>query len=338
MRVLVIGGTNFIGPAVVERLLAAGDDVTIFHRGRSGCDPVPPVSHIHGDRIQIDDYRAEFARFAADVILDMAPMSGDDATGLMRACRGVTKRVVAISSADVYRAYGRLHRSEPGAIEPLPLTEDSPLRERLYPYRGERGGKLDDYDKIPVEQAVMSDPELPGTVIRLPAVHGERDYQHRLFMELARMDAARPAILVQADQVQWRWSRGYAGNCADAIVLAVTDERASGRIYNVAELETPTQEQWLRTVGRLAGWDGEIVAAPTDDLPAHLQSPNNHAQDLVVDSSRIRRELGYAEVTSADDGIARAIAWERAHPPEHVNPKWLDFAAEDAVLARQRSA
>ncbi|MDP9235840.1 MAG: NAD-dependent epimerase/dehydratase family protein [Chloroflexota bacterium] len=219
MRVLVIGGTNFIGPAVVVRLFAAGHHLTVFHRGGAAEDPVAHVSHVHGDRGTIDEFRADFARFAPDVVLDMAPMSGDDANGVMRACRGIAKRAVAISSVDVYRAYGRLHRSEPGPVEPVPLTEGSPLREQLYPYRGERNGKLDGYDKIPVEQAVMSDAELPGTVIRLPAVHGERDYQHRLFMELARMDASRPAILVQQDQMQWRWSRSYVGNCADAIAL-----------------------------------------------------------------------------------------------------------------------
>lgn len=131
MRVLVIGGTNFIGPAVVDRLVAAGHRVTLFHRGSSESEPAPDVSHIHGDRQAIDDFRAEFARFGPDVVLDMAPMSGDDAGAVMRACRGIAKRVVAISSADVYRAYGRLHRSEPGPIEPMPLMEDSPRIRRI---------------------------------------------------------------------------------------------------------------------------------------------------------------------------------------------------------------
>ena len=91
----------------------------------------------------------------------------------MSAVRRITKRVVAISSADVYRAYGRLHGSEPGATEPVPLTEDAPLRERLYPYRGEFGGRLDDYDKIPVERAFSSEPDVRCTILRLPAVYGE---------------------------------------------------------------------------------------------------------------------------------------------------------------------
>ena len=40
--------------------------------------------------------------------------------------RGVARRLVVISSQDVYRAYGRFHGKEPGPLEPLPVTEDSP--------------------------------------------------------------------------------------------------------------------------------------------------------------------------------------------------------------------
>ncbi len=337
MRILVLGGTSFIGPPVVELLRDAGHSLALFHRGEGESGASSDIQHIHGDRAQLGEHDVEFRRLAPDVVLDMAPMFERDALAAMRVLRGVAKRIVAISSADVYRAYGRLHGSEPGPIEPMPLTEESPLREKMYPYRGQRGGKMDDYDKILVERAVMAWPDLPGTVLRLPAVHGERDYQHRLFMEVARIDAGRPALLVSESEAPWRWSRAYVGNVADAIALAATDERAAGRIYNVAELHTPSQIDWLRDIARVAGWPGEVVAVPDEFMPPNPTGvTNNYAQHMVVDSTRIRAELGYTERVSRDEGIARAIAWERAHPPERVNPKWLDFEAEDAALARMR--
>jgi nucleoside-diphosphate-sugar epimerase len=338
MRVLVLGGTNFIGPPVIARLLEGGHEVAVFHRGAER-ESLDGTQHIHGDRGQLDNFAADFRRFAPDVALDMAPMFERDAVAAMRVLRGVAQRIVAISSADVYRAYGRLHQSEPGPIEPMPLTEDSPLREQLYPYRGQRDGKMDDYDKILVERAVMSAPDLPGTVLRLPAVHGERDYQRRLFMEITRIDAGRPAILVPAAESSWRWSRGYVGNVADAIALAVTDDRAAGRLYNVAEPKTPTQLEWLRDVGRVAGWQGDVVVVPDKLMPPNpAGATNNYAQSMVMDSTRIREELGYAERVGWDEGIARAIAWERSHPPEHISPKWIDYGAEDAALAALSSA
>ena len=337
MRVLVVGGTGFIGAAVVERLVASGHAVTVFHRGLSEDAATLGVPHIHGERRALDLHRSEIERLAPDVVLDMAAMNGADAEAVVKACAGIVRRAVMISSVDVYRAYGRLHGSEPGPLEPVPLTEDAPLRERLHPYRGERGGRFDDYDKIPAEQAFMNAPGIIGTVLRLGAVYGERDPQHRLFMELVRMDAGRPAILVQEDMLPWRWSRAYAGNVANAIALAVTDDRAAGRIYNVVEPDAMTHEAWLLAIARIAGWRGAIVPVARDLLPPHLASNNEYAQHLDADSGRIRRELGFAERVSREDGIARAVAWERAHPPAHVSARWTDFAAEDAVLAALES-
>jgi nucleoside-diphosphate-sugar epimerase len=233
MRVLVIGGTVFIGKHVVRRLIELGHGVTVFHRGEPEPADLPQLAHIHGDRASIGDFAAEFARLQPDAVLDMRSMTERDATSLLAAVRGATRRIIGISSVDVYRAYGRLHGSEPGPIEPMPITEDTPLRETLYPYRGERDDPgLDAYDKIPVERACLGDAEIAGTIVRLPAVHGEGDYQHRLLIELLRFVAGRPFVLYPQEAEHWRWPRAYAGNVAEAIALAVTDERAAGRVYN----------------------------------------------------------------------------------------------------------
>ncbi len=336
MRILIIGGTGFIGPFVVRRLVEHRHDVTIFHRGEREADLPGDVQHIHGDRSTIGEHTAELARLAPDVVLDMRPMTEADALELLAAVRGVTKRVVAVSSVDVYRAYGRLHGSEPGPPEPMPLNEDSPLREQLYPYRGERGGRFDDYDKIPVERAVMTHPESAGTVVRLPAVHGEGDEQHRLFMETRRFQALRPFLLVAREAAAWRWPRAYAGNAAEAIVLAVTDGRAAGRIYNAPTDPPLTQTDWLQACARVSSWSGEIIEVPGELLPSHLTLAGAGVQDMVVDGARMRDELGYVEPFAMDEGIARAIAWEREHPPERIKPEWVDFSLEDEALAAAR--
>ena len=86
------------------------------------------------------------------------------------------------------------------------------------------------------------------------------------------MDAGRPAIIVPAGAMHWRWCRGYVGNIADAIALVATDNRAVGRTYHVADPRALTQTEWVRTIGRIAGWTGEVVAIPDDLLPAHLRA------------------------------------------------------------------
>ncbi len=338
MLVLVIGGTGFIGPHVVRLLSEQGHDLAVFNRGQSQADLPASVRRISGERAALPTLRAELARLAPDVVLDMYAMTQADARAVVETLAGIVGRAVAISSQDVYRAYGRLRGAEPGQPDPIPLDEDSPLRERLYPYRGEtpRVGDdpqhwADDYDKIPVEHVYLGRPDLPGTVLRLPAVYGPGDDQHRLYDHLKRMDDCRSAILLDERAAGWRWTRGYVENVAAAIALAVTDERAAGRVYNVGELDAYSARDWVRRIAEAAGWDGRIVAAPPNRLPASLRFDLNTAQHLVSDSSRIRRELGYVERVPPAAALARTVAWERANPP--ADPRPFDYATEDAALA-----
>lgn len=326
MRVLIIGGTRFVGPHVVRQLAARGHKIAIFHRGATETELPARVHHVHGDFASFSEHLDELKRLNPEVVLDMAPLREEDAARV-KAFAGVARRVVVVSSQDVYRAFGRLWRTEPGHPDAVPLTEDSPLREKL----SDAGL---DYNKTAIERAVINDPNLPATIMRLPATHGPGDYQHRLFSYIKRMDDGRPAILLDGAYAAWRWSRGYVEDVAHAIALAVTDERAAGRIYNVAYSETLSEADWVGAIGRVSGWQGEVVALPGHRLPASLRRDMfDFSQQYEVDSSRIRRELGYAEVVPFDEALRRTIAWEQTNPPEEISPENFDYAAEDAMLS-----
>jgi nucleoside-diphosphate-sugar epimerase len=339
MRVLIIGGTRFIGPHVVRQLSALEHEVALFNRGQTEADLPDGVKHILGDRQHLADFSGAFKRFSPQVVLDMIPLGEQDAQLVMRTFKGIAQRVIAISSQDVYRAYGKLIGIESGPTEPIPLTEDAPLRQKRFPYRGQSRRKpddprrwLDDYDKILVERVVMGDPGLPGTVLRLPMVYGPGDPQHRLFPYLKRMDDHRPAILLEESMAHWRWTKGYVENVATAVTLAITDERAAGRIYNVGERDTLSEADWVKAIGTAAGWHGKVMAVPEDRLPDHLRSDGNVEQHLVADTTRIRRELGYKEPVHRGEALQQSVAWARAHAPQSVDPKMFDYAAEDAIL------
>jgi nucleoside-diphosphate-sugar epimerase len=337
MRILIIGGTNFMGPFVVQSLHAQGHDVTVFHRSQITTNLPDWVKEILGDRRTFPLETLQGTN--PEVVLDMIPFIEQDGRDVMRAFKGVAHRVVTISSQDVYRAFGRVNHKESGPVDLSPITEDSPLRENLYPYRGESPRDADDpqklqddYDKILIERVVMSDPNLPGTVLRLPMVYGPSDYQHRMFPFLKRMDDHRPAILMDELEAKWKWTHGYVENVADAIALAVTDERAAGRVYNVGEQFTFTLAEWVEKIGEAAGWQGNIVRVPQGRLPEPLRLGINAEQPIVVDSTRIRRELGYSERVDIDRAMRRTVAWERAHPPAKVDEKDFDYAKEDEFL------
>ena len=338
MNILVIGGTGgFIGTRAVRKLAAAGHAVTVFHRGLTNAELPPDVRHVFGERERLADFSGEFKRLGPQVVLDMYLRFEREAVALMQTFRGLAERVVAVSSQDVYRTYGILWRNEDGPPNATPVAEDGPLRSVLYPYRRMAEGPGDpkyDYDKIPVERAVMSDRELPGTVLRLPATYGPGDRQHRLFEYLKRMDDGRPFILLGSEEARWRQTHGYVENVADAVALAATDARAAGRIFNVGEEGARSRAEWVREIGRAAGWDGEVVAVPEGLLPEHLRSPASFDYDLVADTGRIRKELGYEERVPRDEALLKTVAWERANPPAEVDPRQFDYRAETAALEK----
>lgn len=327
MRILVLGGTRFVGPFVVRQLARHGHDLTIFHRGETELDLPSSVHHVHGDFNSFTDYADSLRALSPEVVLDMVPFREEDAERV-KAFKDVARRVVVISSQDVYRAFGRLWRTEAGPPDPVPLTEDSPLREKL-----STAGL--DYNKTAIERAVSGDADLPATILRLPATHGPGDYQHRLFKYIKRMDDNRPAILLDENYSNWQWSRGYVGDVAHAIALAVTDDHAAGRTYNVAYEKALTEAEWVRQIARVISWKGKVIPLPSEQLPQDLRSDDfDFSQQYAVDSSRIRRELGYAEVVPFDEALQRAIEWERANPPEKVNTNEFNYGAEDAVLSK----
>jgi nucleoside-diphosphate-sugar epimerase len=334
MKILVIGGTGFIGPHLVRQLSRMGHSVSIFHRGNTRVDL--PAESILGERRDLAALRPK-----ADVIVDLILSSAAQAQGLMEAFRGFAGRVVAASSMDVYRACGVLHGSEDGPLEPVPLTEDSPLRTKLQTYPAAQlkmlqnvfGWLDDDYDKIPVERAILGDSELPGTVLRLPMIYGPGDHLCRFHAVLKRIDDGRRSILFEEGWAAWRSPRGYVENVAAALALAAVSGRAAGRVYNVAETPAFSELDWAGKIAAATGWDGELITLPKERMPEHLTPPGNTAQHWEADSSRIRRELGYTEVTPLDEAIRRTIEWGRAHPPGEFNPHKFDYAAEDAATA-----
>jgi nucleoside-diphosphate-sugar epimerase len=337
MRVLIIGGTSFIGPHVVRSLISDGHEVTIFHRGEHEPELPSSVRHVHSAAaaFPVLSFPEELISWKPDVVLHMVAMGEQDAQAAVRAFRGVAQRLVVPSSGDVYSAYGVLIGSEPGPTSSELLQEDLPLRKNFYPYRKIAKGPDDwlyHYDKILMEQVVMSDSELPATILRLPAVYGPGDGHHRFFSHLKRMDDGRSTILLDENQGHWRWSHGYVEDVAAALALAVTDDRASRRIYNVGEECVPTTGERVRSLANLVGWKGKIVTLPRTSLPQHLRDAHDYSQDLAHDTSRIRSELGYREMVSVDEGLRRTVAWLRAHPPA-LDATQYDYAAEDAALA-----
>lgn len=283
MKILVIGGTRFIGTRVVRQLVDHGHAVTVYHRGQHEAQIPSSVRHVRSTdaAMPVHLFPADLLAPEPDAVIHMIAMGEVDAYAAVDFFRHHTGRMIWISSGDVYLAYGRFSGGEPGPIAPGLLRETSPLRSVLYPYR-DPSKPVDHiantYDKILVERVAMSEPSLPATILRLPKVFGPGDNA-----DLATVYAFR-------NHPQWRWTHGYVENVAAAIALAAVDSKARGEIYNVGEEYTPTVAERLAKL--------PAASVPTNDNPKF-----NFAQDIAYDTARIRAELGYRELVPEEEAM-----------------------------------
>ena len=339
MRVLLIGGSGFIGQKVVERLKQRGHHVIVFHRGQTGALNDIDAERIIGNRLEIDRYRDQIQELRPEAAIDFLPWSDTDTARVVKTLNGIVGRVVHLSSGDVYQAWGDFLNGR--FSQPVPLTEESPLRSDLYPYAGTRPG-ASNYDKVLAERSVLSahlNEGYPGVLLRLPMVYGPGDPQHRTWPYVKRMMDGRPAILLETCHGAWLWHREYVDNVAFAIALAAEKQTAAGQVYNVGSAQVLSVAAWVEAIGQAIGWEGEVRLLPRPHLPEHLQTPYTYQQHILFDTSKIRRELGYYELVNLEDGLRETVAWQREHPAvlAEGDPPF-DYAAEDAALRKLAAA
>jgi nucleoside-diphosphate-sugar epimerase len=312
VRILAIGGSGFIGRFASSTLAAIGHEVTVFHRGER---PAPAgVRAIHGDRRRLSGHADELRRARPDTVIDFILSNARQAIETADLFPGV--RLIALSSCDVYRAAGILHGTEPGEPDNAAMTEEYTLRTNLAPYPAAILQPLrqvfpwleDDYDKIPVERAVLA---AHGTVLRLPMVYGPGDLLHRFRPIVKEVDGGSDVIAIDQSTADWRGVRGYVEDVAWAIALATVSPQAAGRIYNVGDSENFSELEWRRQIAGAAGYRGRFAIVAPEQVPEALRGRGDLRQHWVVDSNRIRRELGYAERVPRAEALARTIAWER---------------------------
>jgi nucleoside-diphosphate-sugar epimerase len=313
MRIAILGGTQFIGRAITSRLAGEGHELLVVHRGEHEPADLPDVRHAHVDRHDGPALREAVAGFQADAAVDVSGMNARAAEAALGAF-GQEVKLVAISSGDVYRAYDALHAG--WTSDALPLTEDSPLRERRF------------VDGPEYENLEMEERYLPrgATVLRLGAVYGEHDYQRRFEFVLRRVRAGRKRIPVGSGQ--FLFSRVYVGDVAAAVSLALTGDHR-GEAFNVVERATAPYRLFAEQILAAAdASDVELVRVSDEKLPADLELTGILSQHLLMDPGKARTVLGWEPVDPAAS-LRESVRWHLGNPPADASD---DFSADDAAL------
>ncbi|MCA1839831.1 MAG: NAD-dependent epimerase/dehydratase family protein [Actinobacteria bacterium] len=319
MRIAVLGGTAFIGRAIVDELVAERHEVLVIHRGKTEPAGLAEVQHLHAERDRLREHADEISSFQPDVFIDTRALTAADSQTVLDSV-GPDVRLAVLSSVDVYLGFQGLH--EGTSLQAVPFAEDSLVRTKRYPYRGVVPG-MDDYDKLDVEQLYLS---RDAMVFRLPFVYGEHDYQRREEFILGRLRAERRRIPFGAGD--WLGSRVYVGDVAKGVCLAIASDEAPGQIFNLGEPTTLTMRDLANAIAKAAGGTIEMVKVPDESLPQDLALSGSVAQHVLIDSSKARGVLGW-RCQGREATIKTTVEWHISNPPQVSES---DFSQDDSAL------
>jgi len=316
MRILVLGGTSFVGRAITEDALRSGADVTLFSRGKTGTSLFPEVPRLTGDR-DTGDYAALRAG-SWDAVVDVSGYVPRHVGQAMDALGDRASRYLFISSHAVYR-----QESLPGA------TEDAPRRP---PRRDTEVLDNETYGpcKVACEDDVVARFGDRATIVRPGKVAGPHDWQDGLTYWVQRAARGGPVALPADPRqpVQVIDSR----DLARLVVQLLADGRA-GAFQAVGPAEPVTLGGLIETCARAAGTQVQVVPVPPETAPRlfPLVKDDWTSQQRSSEKARAAGMPATPLVVTA----AEVLAWDRARgmPP---SGRGFTPEQEQALVARYR--
>ncbi|MEE9164282.1 MAG: NAD-dependent epimerase/dehydratase family protein [Thermoplasmata archaeon] len=303
MRILVIGGTAFIGRHTVEELLRRNHEVTIFHRGGTPNPFGKRVEELLGDRRNPKAVSKALSgrRFQAvvDLVYVWGPGTGpSEVSSVLDAVGDGLERYVFLSTCGVY------------APAAGPLKEDSA--------RGPLMGKYS-ADKIATEDYLLEshrEGRITACIVRPPHVYGPYNNVPRESWFWDRIVADRPVVVPDEGKTVTHlaavWDVAWAlGECVDNPV-------ARGEVFNIAHAEPISEADLVDLLAEAAGHEVEKVFVPRSriyDLGGNAFAPPFYfavaldaETDFAVDVSKAKRVLGFRP-TEPLEGFRRTFEW-----------------------------
>jgi len=187
MRALVLGGTGFIGPPMVEYLLARGHTVTIFNRGQTNTELFPDVENLIGDRN--DDLAALEGR-TWDVIFDNHATLPRWVRQTAQLLQDSASRYIHVSSISVYAEPDYALPDDRSEEESLRVDEDAPLAQLPDAWDGSEQITGTTYGAFKVQAEAEAEAAFPGrtTIVRPGLIVGPGDPTDRFTYWPVRID------------------------------------------------------------------------------------------------------------------------------------------------------
>lgn len=328
VRLLVLGGTVFLGRHLVEAALARGHEVTLFNRARTRPDLFPGVERRAGDR---DGGLEALAEGSWDAVVDTSGYVPRIVGASSRLLEPRVGRYLFVSSISVYADLSR-----PGVDEDAPLAR---LDEETEEHRGPAYGAL----KALSERVAQEVYGRRATVVRPGLIVGPWDPTGRFTYWPTRVAAGGDVLAPEPRTAPVQLID--ARDLAEWIVHLV--ERDVPGAFNAVGPERPlTMEQLLEVCSAVAGGDSRPVWAPAAwlveqgvqewmELPLWLSSPEYAGHCSISAERALRAGLRFRPLAET---AADTLAWVSTREAPSEPAAGLDRDRERALLASLASA
>ena len=333
MRILVIGGTHFMGPRLVRALLARGHAVTTFHRGTTPCILPAEVERLYGDRSDSAQLESALAARSFDACVDTIAMRGAETAAAVDLLYGRVGHYVHFSTGQVY-----LVRRDC----PAPAREEDyagPLGTPPDPHAWDAGQWTYGIEKRECEdilEEAWTARGFPATRLRLTMVHGAEDPRGRIHAYALRLLDGGPLLVPGEPSPPIRPI--HADAVVETVVRVLEEGSGKGAAYNLAQDEAWTHEELIGGIAGMLSVEAALERRPREELVragvfpacAPLASP----WMSYLDPGLAARELGFRPGTFEDwlPGLV-ATAAARPAPVEFVEARARELALAKAPRA-----
>jgi 2'-hydroxyisoflavone reductase len=326
MKVLVIGGTLFIGRLLVDELVKGGHDVAVLHR-KPKHDLGRRVDNIMADRNDADSVREALSTRRFDVVFDNVydwerGTTAAQVEATVRAAGDRISRYIFLSSVAAYGDGLNHKESDPLAPDyhPEPYVRHKATTERML-FR------------------MHSQTGLPVVTFRPPFVYGPNNpfYREQFFWD--RLRAGRP-IIIPGDGYRLM-QFAYVNDLVHAMVRSMEEPRAVGEAFNIGDPKPVTQFELVEKLAKVANTEATLARIPRDLI---VQAGGNAMEEpyyfgeyfdlppITENIGKVTRMLKM-KLTPFEAGLKETYRWyTRNH-----KPRTAGFEFDDKALGLARA-
>ncbi|MCC0175451.1 NAD-dependent epimerase/dehydratase family protein [Waterburya agarophytonicola K14] len=310
MRILIMGGTRFIGVYLTKVLVDRGHEVVLFNRGNHPA-PVEGVTQIQGDRKDAAQLKAKLSGESFDAIFDNNGRELSDTQPLVELFNGKVKHFVYVSSAGVYLKSTQMPHMEEDPVDP----------------NSRHKGKHH-------TEAYLQDSGIPWTSIRPVYIYGPQNYNDLEAWFFDRIVRDRPLPIPGKGRFITQF--GHVGDLALAMAQVLDNEAAIAKIYNISGDRYVTFDGLAYACAQAAGKSPDQIKLVHYD-PANFDFGKRKAfpirqQHFFTDIHLAKTELDWQPQYDLVSGLTDSFA--KDYVPSGRNQSEIDFALDEEILGK----